>query len=674
MKVHPHKKVLRLNSKIVIPAVIGGLLLAVLFSPLLAQIRRGNTELTFETTHRINAHGDEFNALAKSSDERLLFTATEKGEVIVWNTAANRLERTLRQPSPLHLIASLADRNEFVAVGWGHFKPVNALARKWNAATGEFVDLPGLDPELKPVALATETATGLIALALSEGKVLVWDARTHKLLGAWNVNGVPIALALLGRDAYVATVDQEFLRSEETVGDSAIIKLNVDNPQQAPADYLRIPGRTWFELSASPDYRLLRASYQAKDEGRMLVVIDPQSKREIGSFDHQPSHWTDNTKLMFFDWLDPAEVVQVSLNEPAQHLRKFERMESDTRGRAFDLTGQVSKADGTKVWASYRKGPGLVEFDLATNKLKTLIGGPSGAYALSVVSQDGQTGELLTGGADGYVRLWKLDDMSLIKEYKVARPDYFVSDALLVPGSRRAVVAVMHVDTFQASSDDQMPLELLLVDLETGQQRNLFSAYAWRTRIALVDNQIVYAELGRIKFATLEGVKTNREFNVNAAILQTAVSANSRWLAVIDYNKKLTVFDLTTGRKRTMSIKEEYAGPADITNDGRYVYLIGREGSLTTWDIVSGKTSTSVLARIREMHTRADFMTLANDDRWLVIAGNHRDVGIFDRATLKLLFYMQNTSAAHYVEQVWIRGNRMIVTNDTGVVHAGILK
>ena len=163
-------------------------------------------------------------------------------------------------------------------------------------------------------------------------------------------------------------------------------------------------------------------------------------------------------------------------------------------------------------------------------------------------------------------------------------------------------------------------------------------------------------------------------FNVNAAILQTAVSANSRWLAVIDYNKKLTVFDLTTGRKRTMSIKEEYAGPADITNDGRYVYLIGREGSLTTWDIVSGKTSTSVLARIREMHTRADFMTLANDDRWLVIAGNHRDVGIFDRATLKLLFYMQNAAAAHYVEQVWIRGNRMIVTNDTGVVHAGILK
>ncbi len=173
--------------------------------------------------------------------------------------------------------------------------------------------------------------------------------------------------------------------------------------------------------------------------------------------------------------------------------------------------------DGSRVWASYRKGPGLLEFNLATKKIKTLIGGPSGAYALSV-------------------------------------------------------------------------------------------------------------------------------------------------------------FDLTTDQKRTMPIKEEYGGPAVITNDGRYVSLIGREGSLTTWDISTAKTTTSILTRIREMHTRVDFMTLANDDRWLVTAGNHRDIAIFDRTTLRLRLFTQNSSGAFYVEEVWIKGNRMISTNDTGVMYSGVIK
>jgi WD40 repeat protein len=377
---------------------------------------------------------------------------------------------------------------------------------------------------------------------------------------------------------------------------------------------------------------------------------------------------------MLFEWLDPNEIVQVSANEPAKSMRKFERFESDTAGRAFDLSGQVSNADGSRVWASYSKGPGLLEFDLTTNKIKTLIGGPSGAYALSVRTEDGRSGEVLTGGADGYVRLWKLDDLSLIKEYKVAKPEQFVSDALLVPGSRRAVVAVMRMDWQTASLDEQIPVEVVLLDLETGQQRKLFDIHGWRTRLALVDDQIVYAEMGRIKFATIEGVKTKREFNLNTAIMQTAVSANGRWLAVIDYSKKLTVFDLTTGRKRTISIKDEHGGPVVITNEGRHVYRAVGEGSLTTWDMSNGKTTTTRLIKVSEMHSRVDYMTLAHDDRWLVTCGNHRDLAIFDRTTLRLLFIMQNAAAAHFVEKVWIKGDRLIMTSDTGVMHSGVIK
>jgi hypothetical protein len=111
-----------------------------------------------------------------------------------------------------------------------------------------------------------------------------------------------------------------------------------------------------------------------------------------------------------------------------------------------------------------------------------------------------------------------------------------------------------------------------------------------------------------------------------------------------------------------------------VTDDGRHVYNLGTEGSLTHWDMRSGKRTSSVLGRIREMHTRVDFMTLANDDRWLVTAGNHRDVGIFDRATGRLVFYMQAGAAAFYAEKVWIKGRRMIITTDTGVMYDGLLQ
>lgn len=668
------KKIALLNHKTGAILAVFGLLSAVSVSLALAQRSQENQELKFEVERRVNAHGDEFNGLAKSSDGQRLFTATEKGEIIVWNVAANRLERTLQQANGLHLIASLAGPREFVAVGWNHFKPINALARKWNADTGESVDLPGLDPTSTPIALATETASGLIALTTKEGKILVWDALTGRQLADWKINGLPIGVALLGRDVYVSTVDQEYAETGSAPETNAIVKLNVDRPQQAPAEFLRVEGRAWIDLGASPDYRLLRAKYYASGQRHRIAVIDPQSKRELGSFEANDSLWINNDKLMLFEWLDPIEIVQVSAKGRAKSLRKFERMESDTPGRPFDLTGYASNADGSKVWASYRQGPGLLEFDLASKKIKTLIGGPSGAYALSVLSDDGKTGEVLTGGADGYVRLWNLSDVSLLKEYKVAGPNYFVKDALLVPGTRRAVVGTLRMDWMKASSPDEVPVTVSVLDLETGQQKKLFDAFTVRSPIELVDNHLVFAELGSIRFATLDGVKTKRELNLDAAIARMAVSANGQWLAVVDYTNKLTVFDLKTDQKRTMTIVEEYAGPIVITNDGKYVYRMGLEGSLTLWDISTSNTTSHILTRIREMHSRVDFMTLAKDDRWLVVAGNHRDVGIFDRATLRMLFYMQTAGAAWYMESVWIGGDRMLMTSDTGVMYSAVLK
>jgi len=649
--------------------VIAILLVALNSSVTFSQRQIGSGDFKFEVKHRVNAHGDEFNALAQSSDGQRLFTGTEKGDIIVWNVATNRLERTLHQPSAIHLVAALSDPREVIAAGSNHLKPQNALVRKWNVENGTFVDLAGIDTNSFVTGLAADPDAGLIAATGEDGTVVVWDSRTHQQLAKWKVNGVPIAVALLARNVYVATLDQK--PSDTPSREGAIVKLNLDDQNQQPTDFLRIAGRMWISLRVSPDRRLLSATYQAGyDEGN-TVVIDPVSKAEVGSFDASDSAWIDASRLLLFNWLDPTEIVQFVAGAAPKSIRKFDRMESDTPGRAFELTGQVTSADGSKAWASYSKGPGLLEFDLTANKIKTLITGPSGAYAVSVVTQDGQSGELLTGGADGYVRLWNLADISLLKEYKVAKPGYYVGEAHLLAGARRAVVRLSQM---REAPDVTEPSEVVLLDLETGQQKKLFYLYSWRARVAVVDNRIIYPEGNRIKITSIDGSESQRELVVNGFIGVTAVSANGRWFAVIDDTKRLTVFDLTTGRKKTIPIKSDDPGPLVVTDDGQHVYHIANEGSLTHWNINTGKATSKFLSRIREMHTRVGFMTLANNDRWLITAGNHHDVGIFDRATSRLVFYMQTGGAAFYVEKVWLNGKRMILTTDTGVMYNGILQ
>jgi tricorn protease-like protein len=196
----------------------------------------------------------------------------------------------------------------------------------------------------------------------------------------------------------------------------------------------------------------------------------------------------------------------------------------------------------------------------------------------------------------------------------------------------------------------------------------------WRSRTAVVDGKIVYPEGDRIKLRNIEGSENARELPVSGLIESIAISANKRWLAVFHEPRQLTVFDLQSDQKKSMSVTpEEYAGLV-ITDDGQHVYNIASEGELTHWNVSAGTSEKTVLARIREMHTRVDFMTLANDDRWLVTAGNHHDVAIFERATGRLVFFVQAAAAAFYIEKVWLNNKRMIFTTDIGVMYEGVFQ
>lgn len=188
----------------------------------------------------------------------------------------------------------------------------------------------------------------------------------------------------------------------------------------------------------------------------------------------------------------------------------------------------------------------------------------------------------------------------------------------------------------------------------------------------VLDKQILLPEGSRLRFVSIETGKVTRELRLPGPPFASAVSANNRWFAAA--GEKLSVIDVTTLKIKTIPIKSNDAGPVAVTSDGRYVYRMAHGGRLLMWDMKTAKFKETLLERIREVHSNVDFMTLGNDDKWVAVAGNHGDVGIFDRETSRLVSYTRVSAAAFWVERIWIRGDRIIFTTDVGALFDGRLK
>ena len=220
----------------------------------------------------------------------------------------------------------------------------------------------------------------------------------------------------------------------------------------------------------------------------------------------------------------------------------------------------------------------------------------------------------------------------------------------------------------------QNPVHVIILDLISGTQRKLFDIPSWQASVLVVEGSVLYTNFDRVKLASVESGELIREFVVKATIRKIMLSSNNKWLGVLDQSRVLTVFDVATAKEVSSKLLEaDDYGPMSITNDGNYVHQVTRDGTLVTWNTQSNEMSKRELKRIHEMHTNVDFITLANDDQWLITAGNHGDIGIFERATGNLVCYELSGAAAFYAEKAWVRGDRLIFTTDTGVMFDGRL-
>ena len=100
-------------------------------------------EYQLHLARRVNAHGDEFNAAALTTDERYLIIGTERGELLVWGLAERRALRSFKQNSPIHGLVMLADGRRVVTAGGWHMGEMNSgTIGRWDLESGDYEEWP----------------------------------------------------------------------------------------------------------------------------------------------------------------------------------------------------------------------------------------------------------------------------------------------------------------------------------------------------------------------------------------------------------------------------------------------------------------------------------------------------------------------------------------------------
>ena len=607
----------------------------------------------FEVERRVNAHGDEYMALAQTTDGRYLIVGTESGKLLIWSLAERRIVKQLDQGSAVHCVVALNDADTFVAAGGPHGGLTNRpVIRKWHIGTGESEEWKGLtDGSIFTVAF--DPKSELVVADTFTGSLAAWNSTTGALVGKRSFDGPAAGLAINGKEIYRT---QMSLTDDDDEKPNTIVRFRIDQPNRQPVVITKEgEGELWGRLDISPDRRFLTAR-RFKDSHVSVVLRDLATQKEITTFEAQNFAWAANASLVLFD----GEVAnaRVSIDGKGRVTRTdlFKAADWHGAGSPANLTGQVVSADCSMVWEVFQLGATLVELDLIKKTFEELHSVRGYLYALDVREPLNLIG---TGGDDGFVRVRKLSDLSLVKEFK-AEPGVPQGVALMEDGR--------HV-LFSASGKDT-ETRISVGDLSTGESRTLIEVPEPFVGVYAAVGGFIYKRNNNLVLAKWTDGSTIREFTVEGELSGFAVSANGEWLVADNEAKSLFRFDIKNGARTQFATDN----PNDLANlaissDGRYVYSTEFESTLRQWDM-----QTSQMKEIGSIRGQTRDLRLSIDETQILIGGNHRDVAVYEIASGKRRLYFEIAAADFYVTALWLGGDRLLFSTDSGVLFDGRVK
>ena len=607
----------------------------------------------FEIERRINAHGDEFMALAQTSDGRYLIIGTESGKLIVWGIAERRILRQLDQGSAVHCIVALSDPDSFVAAGGPHAgQDARPVIRKWSISTGESEEWKGLK-DGSILSLAFDPTSELVAAGTMTGQLTAWNSSSGKIVTERGFDSCITGLTVNKQEIYLTTIR---IDEEEDGAKNAILRLLVNDPKRSPTEFSKpSEDKLWADVKLSPDARYLAAQF-ATSSATGVALLDRATGREISTFKARSFAWSRNGELVLFDGDVATGRVSIDARGKVSRSELLKENQWHGEGSPANMTARVVSADGAMAWEVFQLGATLVELDLNKKTFDKVYSLRGYLYAIDVREP---LNLIATGGDDEFVRVRKLSDLSFVKEFKAAPG---VPQGVALRDDGRHLV-------FSASSD-QSPTRISVGDLGSGQSRTLFEVPEPFVGVHATAGGFIYKRANSLVLAKWSDGATIREYVVEGDLAAYAVSANGEWIIASNNTGHLFRFQSGTGTRMNVGAEPiSDLTKLTITNDGRYVYTTEFGAALKQWD-----TQTNTTKQLASIRGQARTLRLSRDEKEISIGGNHRDVAVYETATGERRLYFEIAAADFYITNVWLGGDRLLFSTDAGMLFDGWVK
>lgn len=532
-------------------------------------------------------HRNSINGVTFSANGKVAATREHTGVVKLWDSQSARMIKTLKPHSYGSIISLSPDGTR--AAGEGE----NGVVVIWNLSTGN------VDKVLKDAAGRTDSLISFSAdgnqLLIADGKVRIWDINTEKLVRTFS------APKSDGTSAVFIEGGRQIVSS----GEDNISLWDTDSGKLVRRAPLSFPSG-FYRVALSPNGALLAVI--PYDKKKTVLLIDATtgktSQTLIGP--------TENMRALAFSadgkQLAVGEESNVRLWDTAtgKQVRSFKAGRDVIGTIAFSHTGQMitgDDANDVRFWSFGSGQPVLSEMTVHAGDTVSIAPSPDGKSFLSGSSGRTYIGQAGIPAADPKdsktVRLWDISSGRLMQTFagqaasqEPSEPVAFSPDGTRVLTAGKNTLKVW--DTQNGA---------LLRSLPSGHDASIATIdYSANGR-----NFVTSASYDKnLKIWSVETGKVLRTLKDTENTVATAVSPDSKRVAVGGAGKWVKLWDLDTGRpQRTLTGHTSFVTAIAFSPDGATLASASGDETLKIWDPNSGRTIRTIRGHTGEVNSVA---------------------------------------------------------------------
>jgi WD40 repeat protein len=262
------------------------------------------------------------------------------------------------------------------------------------------------------------------------------------------------------------------------------------------------------------------------------------------------------------------------------------------------------------------------------------------------------SGLVVTGGDDGFVRVWDGATLEPLREIRATRG---VPQGVAMLDGGATLVA--------AYGDGEGPTDFVAEDVWSGRRRALFTSETAGAPARCGAN-FVYTDGAAAVLASAEIGATIRTFAVDDAAVKLAVSGDARRLAVADDSGAVALFDVGSGeRLGSWRLPDADVTGLAISPDGATVYATTYMRRVYAWDAATG-----VARDLAGTDGQARSIGISADGRFLAVGTSLRAAVVIDAASGETVARLDVHDAVRYVTGIALDGPRLLFVTDTGAM------